>query len=593
MAGDRRLARARESLAMLSAQLRLHPRPFVVAVLGASIFALGTIGSSIAVEWVSDNVILPRFEQGAVATGTLLTGVAFVVGIGLVRASGVVLRRTFAGMTQWRIAGSLSRGVVDRLVRQPLSWHQRRPDGDLVARAGVDTDAAVSVLAPIPFACGTVLLIVVSAIWLLINDLVLGGVAVVVFPLLIGMNIHYQHRVEQYYDAAQNHLGDLSAGVHESFDGVQLIKAYGAEQRETERLATLAGYLRAARVKAVRLRGTFDALLDAVPSLSNVGLIVIGAMRVEAGAVTIGQLASFIYLFTLLVFPLRLIGYALSELPHSLAGWRRVRAVLDEPIEADPRATIGRAPDGVAVRLDHVRFVFPGERLPAIDDVSLSIAAGRIVAVVGPTGAGKSTLVELVAGLVAPTAGVVELVAGRPAIVFQEAFLFSGTIRHNLELGSPVADAELWDALRLARADRFVAETADGLGTVVGERGVTLSGGQRQRVALARALLRRPSLLLLDDTTSALDPATEAAVLINLREGLARSTTVVMVASRPSTIRLADEVVYLAGGRVVDHGPHDELMARRTGYRALVEAFETDRAEHPTMVAGGGAGGAM
>ena len=168
--------------------------------------------------------------------------------------------------------------------------------------------------------------------------------------------------------------------------------------------------------------------------------------------------------------------------------------------------------------------------------------------------------------------------------MFQEAFLFSGTIRHNLALGADLTEDELWHALELARADDFVADTTDGLDTVVGERGVSLSGGQRQRVALARALVRRPGLLLLDDTTSALDPATEAAVLGNLRAALA-TTTVLMVASRPSTIALADEVVYLAGGRVVDHGTHDELMARRAGYRALVEAFETDRAQ--PAVAGG------
>ena len=371
-----RFHRARESLAMLRAELRLHPRPFAIAVAGAAVFALCTVGSSIAVQWVTDNVIVPRFDEGEVAVGTVLTGISLIIGIGLLRAGGVVVRRTWAGKTQWRIAGSLSEGVVARLVRQPMSWHARRPDGDLVARAGVDTDAAVSVLAPVPFATGTVLLIAVSAVWLLMTDVVLGAVAVAVFPLLIGVNIVYQKRVESFYDAAQTHLGDLSAGVHESFDAVQLVKAYGAEQRETERLATLAGYLRTARVQAVTLRGTFEALLDVLPSMVNVGLVLLGAMRVDAGAISVGQLTSFIYLFTLLVFPLRLIGYALSEMPHSLAGWRRVREVLDEPIEPDPVAAIEPAPDGLGVQLDSIRFTFPGELRPAIDDVDLAVAEG-------------------------------------------------------------------------------------------------------------------------------------------------------------------------------------------------------------------------
>jgi ABC-type multidrug transport system fused ATPase/permease subunit len=411
-----------------------------------------------------------------------------------------------------------------------------------------------------------------------------------VFPLLIGLNVVYQRRVDRYYDAAQNHLGDLSARVHESFDGVQLVKAYGAEARETERLATIAGHLRTARVSAVRLRGTFEALLDVLPSLTNVTLVVLGAFRVRDGDITVGELSGFIYLFTLLVFPLRLIGFALSELPHSLAGWRRVRAVLDEPIEPDPRAAVTIAEPGRGVQLDDVVFTFPAETRPALDGVSLDVATGRIVAIVGPTGAGKTTLVEIVAGLVAPDSGAVRIGSGRRLIVFQEAFLFSGTIRHNLALGETFTDDELWQALELARAADFVAETPHGLDTVVGERGVSLSGGQRQRLALARALVRRPALLLLDDTTSALDPATEAAVLANLRSGLA-GTTVLMVASRPSTIALADEVVYFAGGQVVDHGPHADLMARRPGYRGLVEAFETDRTESPALTAPGGGGG--
>jgi ABC-type multidrug transport system fused ATPase/permease subunit len=272
-----------------------------------------------------------------------------------------------------------------------------------------------------------------------------------------------------------------------------------------------------------------------------------------------------------------------------------VRDVLDEPIEPDPMAAIAVAPTGRGLQLVDVGYTFSGETRPALRDVSLDVAQGRIVAVVGPTGAGKSTLVEIVGGLLPPETGRVAIGAGGRSIVFQEPYLFAGSIRHNLVLGDDrFSDDDLWAALRLARADHFVAETPEGLDTVVGERGVSLSGGQRQRIALARALVRHPSLLLLDDTTSALDPATERAVLGNLR-GVLTGTTVLMVASRPSTIALADEVVYLAAGEVVDHAPHHVLMARQAGYRALVEAFETDRRaadEEVEVYAAGGGGGA-
>ena len=377
------------------------------------------------------------------------------------------------------------------------------------------------------------------------------------FPVLIALNIVYQRRVDVYYEEAQDHLGALSAGVHESFEGVQLVKAYGAEARETERLAEIAGRLRVARVGAVRLRGTFEALLDVLPSMTNVGLVLLGAFRVRSGDLTVGELSSFIYLFTLLVFPLRLIGYALSELPHSLAGWRAgarpCSTSRSSPTRAPPSAVAAGRHGRPARRRRRSRSpASPGRRC---EDVSLDVASGRIVAVVGPTGAGKTTLVEVVGGLLAPTSGRVAIGAGRAG-----RRVPGGVPVRRLDPPQPRArrrrarDDELWQALRLARADAFVADTPHGLDTVVGERGVSLSGGQRQRVALARALVRRPSLLLLDDTTSALDPATEAAVLGNLRGALA-GTTVLMVASRPSTIALADEVVFLAGGAVVDHGP--------------------------------------
>lgn len=588
-----RVQRARRAVEMISSQVRLHPRPFAISVSGAAVFALCTVASSFAVEWVTDRVIVPRFEEGSVGAGTVAAGAALVIGIGLVRAAGVIVRRIWAGKAMWRIADTLGASVVDRLIRQPVAWHQRRPDGDLVGRAGVDTDAAVSVLAPIPFALSTVLLLVVSAVWLIVTDVVLGLVAVAVFPILIGLNTVYQRRVDKHFDEAQAALGRLSASVHESFEGVQLVKAYGAERRETERLAEIAGGVRNARVLAVSLRGTFESLLDVLPSLSNVGLVLLGAHRVNSGEVTIGELSSFVYLFTILVFPLRLIGYVLSELPFSFAGWTRVREVLDEPIEPNPALSMGATPAGTGLRLDEVSFTFPGDTRAALALISFEVPSGRVVAVVGPTGSGKSTLLEVVAGLIAPTTGEVSVAAdGGTAMVFQEAFLFAGTIRHNIALGDERLlgdDGAMWSALRAAAADRFVSELPQALDTVVGERGVTVSGGQRQRIALARAVARRPAVLLLDDTTSALDPTTEATVLSNLRDALA-DTTVLMVASRPSTIALADDVLFLVEGRVVDHGRHGELMARHAGYRALVEAFELDRSEQPVGAAiiGGG-----
>lgn len=574
---ERRFARGRQYLGFVLELVRIHRGLFLTAVGGAFLFALCTVASSIALRWVIDHVIVPRFRDGEVAVSTVVAGCVLVISIGVLRAIGVVLRRAFAGMAQWRVAETLADRVSARLVRQPVSWHRRQSDGQLVARAGVDVDTTISAMAPLPFASGTVLLVLVAAIWLIATDPVMGVVAVAVFPVLIVVNIAYQHRVDRWFDEAQQALGDFSGAVHESFEAVQLVKAYGAGDRETARLSAMAGRIRDARVHAVHLRGTFEALLETIPSFTNIGIVVLGAARVRSGDVSIGELSSFVYMFTLLVFPLRIIGYALSELPHSYAGYHRVKAVIEEPLDADPTRSIVVAEPPDAVVLERCSFTYPGESAPVLTEASARIEAGTVTAVVGATGAGKSTLLDLVAGLLAPTAGTVALAPGERAMVFQEAFLFGGSVRENVAVGLDVDDDTIREALGWACADGFVRDLPDGLDTLVGERGVTLSGGQRQRVALARALVRRPALLLLDDTTSALDPATELAVLDNLRAALA-DTTVVMVASRPSTVSLADDVLFVEQGRIVDHGTHDRLMRDVPAYRELIEAFETDRA---------------
>ena len=556
--------------------VKRQPKTFTIAVGGAFVYALCTVASSIVIRWVIDHVIVPRFEDGDVAVGTVVTGCALIIGVGVLRAIGVVVRRAFAGITQWRIAQGLGDDVVDQLVKQPATWHQRQSDGQLVARAGVDIDTTVGVMAPIPFATSVLLLIVVSAVWLLLTDIVLGVVAVSVFPVLMLLNVVYQKRVDRHYEGAQQALGDFSGAVHESFEGVQLVKSYGAEDRETKRLSAMSGTIRDARIRAVYLRGTFESLLEVIPSITNIGIVVLGAMRVDSGAVTIGELSGFIFMFTLLVFPLRLVGYALSELPHSSAGYRRVQATIEEPLDADPERSIEAAAAPAAVVFDDVSYTFADASESAIEHASFTIPAGSITAFVGSTGSGKTTLVELIAGLVSPTEGTLALTPGTRAIVFQEPFLFGGTVRDNVSVGLELTDEQVWEALRMAAADDFVRDLEDALDTVVGERGVTLSGGQRQRVALARALARDPRLLLLDDTTSALDPATEMTVLANLRAGLEHST-LVMVASRPSTIALADDVLFVEDGQITAHGTHDQLMAEVDAYRELVEAFEADR----------------
>ena len=556
--------------------LKFHPRVFAIAVGGASIYAICTVASSFGVSYLVDRVILPRFETGKIDTRVYLIGAAIVIGIGLLRAFGVVIRRSFAGISNWRTVESISMLLVRHIMSQPLFWHKKKMTGDLVARVGVDSDAAAEVLGPLPFSTSVVLLVFLTGGWLVVVDVPLGLVAISVIPILLLLNVGYQRRIDRHYDSAQHELGALSSAVHESFDGVMVVKAFGAEERETSRLSVISTRLKDARIRAVSARSTFEALLDGVPSLVNILLLVVGAMRVESQSMSVGELTSFIYLFTLLIFPLRIIGYVLSSVPHSASGYKRVREILDESVARDPQTMVLASSAELGVRLEGVSFRYD-EHLPeVVSDVSLDVAAGTTVVIVGATGSGKSTLLSVMAGLLQPSKGQVSIANRSASIVFQEPFLFSGTIRHNIDMGRSIEDHVLKRSLYLSAADDFVAALDDGVNTVIGERGISLSGGQRQRISLARAIAQDCSVLLLDDTTSALDTVTESLVIDRLRQS-GNIVTTIIVASRPSTIALADEVIFIENGALSDQGSHPDLLLRNENYRLLMRSFEHDR----------------
>ena len=568
-------SRLKEASHLINRLVRFHPKLFITAVSGATLFALCTVASSIGLRWMIDRVLLVRFEQNIVDLPALIAGSIIVIGIGLLRAFGVVVRRSYAGKAEWRTCETLTERVIDHIVAQPIEWHRKRMTGDIVARCGVDADASVAILAPLPFSTSVVVMMVVSASWMLFVDIPLGLVAVVVFPILLLLNVGYQRRIDRYYNLAQKELGSLSEAVHESFDGVMVVKSFGAEKRETQRLADISSRLRDARIDAVGIRSTFEAMLDAIPNLLNIALIVLGSYRVKSGNMSVGELSSFIYLFSLLVFPLRIIGYLFSEIPHSVAGWRRINEVLDEKLLRDPAMDIRSTQHGVGIEIKDCYFSHQ-DQSPILNNLNLKIDQGKTVALVGATGCGKTTLLHLISGLISPTSGDIAVQSGGVSLVFQEAFLFAESLRYNITLDSQISTESVQRALEISQCNDFIIDLELGIDTTMGERGISLSGGQRQRVALARAIAQNRSVLLLDDTTSALDPNTEANVVTSLRQ-MSGHHTVVIVASRPSTIALADEVLFMDEGCIAERGSHEELLERSAKYLNLIKAFEHDR----------------
>jgi ATP-binding cassette subfamily B protein len=594
----------RRGLSVLAVGIRQAPRPFVVAVAGSTLYGVMTAGQAYVLGRVVAADVEPAFTNHRVTAGQLVNAGGWLALVTVLLVIGVVGRRVAAGRVMYNLGAMYRGAVTSQYLRLPLSWHQSHPAGQLLSNANADVEATWNVFAPLPMGLGVVVMLVVAAVAMVLTDPVLALIGLAVFPALVVINGVFQRRMSPRVTYAQQLRADVSSVAHESFDGALVVKALGREEQETERFAAVSARLRDANVSVGRTRGTFDPVIEALPTLGTLLVLVVGTMRVRSGAITAADVVQVAYLFSLLAFPVRSLGWVLGELPRAVVGWDRVSAVLAATGSLSYGHTRWTRDQPAALRLEHAGYDYTdpdGTALPVLHDVTLDVAAGRTLALVGPTGSGKSTLTTLLVRLVDPTTGRVTLdgidlrdgapgeVAAHASLVPQQTFLFDDTVRGNITLGDPdieaAGDEEVWAALRLAQIDGFVAGLPYGLDSMVGERGTTLSGGQRQRIALARAVVRTPRLLVLDDATSAVDPTVEAAILAGLRAPGEHAATVVVVAYRKATIALADEVAYLEHGRVVDRGPHPELLARNEAYRSLVDAYEREAAERAAVAA--------
>lgn len=564
---------------LIMRSLRLHPSMHATAMFGALLYVGASIGGAVVLGRVTDDLVVPAFADGSVDRGDIWVMMAIVVGISFVRGAGVVVRRWFLSLAENRTQRDWRRDLVWHYLDVPLRFHRERPTGELLAHADLDLTTATMVLKPLAFSASVVVLVVVATVTLVIIHPLVALVGVVLFPTLVVLSQIYTGRVEEPAARAQQGVGDVSAVAHESFEGALVVKTLGREEAEIERMRAASARLRDERLVVGRIRAFFEPSIDALPHAGTIALLLLGSWLVSRGSATPGDLVLAAIIFGLLATPLRVFGFFLEELPRSVVALDRVDRVMATDVEN--RAGARSLPDGpLAIRVRGLGVAYGDNDV--LTDIDIDVPAGGVAALVGPTGSGKSTLMEAIAGLLDPSSGTVELgqvavddVSAKEwsaavAIAFQESFLFTDSIDQNVGLGVR-PDAEIAEALAIARADAFVADLPDGRSTVVGERGTTLSGGQRQRVALARALARKPKVLLLDDATSAVDPLVEAEILAGLRRSL--DMTVMVVAHRISTILLADSVVYLDEGRVVATGTHRELL-ERDDYRALVTAYE-------------------
>jgi ABC-type multidrug transport system fused ATPase/permease subunit len=567
--------------------IKAHPFSFFLALIGSLLFAVAIIASAQIIGWVTDNVIIPILDEGADQDGLLTTSAVLILGVAFAKAIGVIFRRASAGWLTFKTRQDTRNDLVDHQLSLRMSWFDKQAIGNLLAVADADVDQGTGVLHPLPYATGVSFLLVGSLILIGASDPWLGLFALVGLTIIVLVNLWGSWTTYWLWEDVQKNRGRVSALAHESFDGALTIKSLGREDYVGDRFQDSSETLRDGLIEVYSKWRGFQTVAQALPQVLTLVLLVIGVVRIEAGFITTGEMVTIAYLLTLLAFPTRFLGFILWEMAASLASWQRVQEVMtaDDFIQYGlNQAAVGSGP--APVLGSEVSFAYEASS-PVLQDLHLDLRAGTTLAVVGATGSGKSTLGLLMSRLWDPDTGDIRIdgrdlrdfavseLSREVGYVSQTAFLFDDTVAGNITLGMPFSREDVESAARLAGAAEFISHLPEGYDTSLGERGTTLSGGQRQRVALARALIRKPRLLLLDDATSAVDPSVEAEILRSLKSADLPST-IVVVAYRPASIRLADEVVFIDDRRIVAHGTHEELLASTPAYADLVQAYERD-----------------
>ncbi|WIE55904.1 ABC transporter ATP-binding protein [Curtobacterium sp. MCBD17_003] len=574
-----------------------HRRSVVISLVAALLGSLCQVVVPLVARRIVDGVIVAHTSPPGPWLALLLALAAATFGF-------TYLRRYRGGRVALEVQNDLRNDMHDHLQRMDFASLDQMPTGQLVSRANSDSALVQGLLNMLPIMSGNVILMVLSIVVMFTLSPLLALVSLVMVPVLVVTAYRMRRRIMPATWDAQQREGEVAQIVDEDVNGVRVVKAFGRERHEVEHLTRVATGLYGAQMRSVRIQARFQPLLESIPTLAQVAILALGGWLALEGRITIGTFLAFTSYVAALMAPARQLAGVLTIGQQAQVGIERIFQLIDrEPAIRD-------APDAVAV--DHVRgdVVFEGVTFsygtgsadihPALDGLDLQVRPGERVALVGPSGSGKSTVASLVARFHDPESGRVLLdghdlrdlslhsIRGAIGMVFEDSFLFSDTVGANIAYGRPSAtEAEIRHAAEVAHAIGFIDALPKGLDTVVGERGLSLSGGQRQRIALARALLSDPRILVLDDATSAIDASTEQSIHDALR-GELRVRTVILIAHRESTLHLADRILVLDHGRVVDEGTHESLVATSAVYRALVTGLDDDATDDTAAAAAAG-----
>ena len=555
------------------------------------------IGAFIGISWAGFKTAVPQMTKNAInegieKDGPLLKWVLIIAGLGVLTGVLSGMRR-YVAFRESRWAETLLRErLFAHLISLNVGYHDKAQTGQLMSRASSDLMQIQGFIVMIPITLSNVIQIFAVTAILFYTDPVLALVALVPLPFVNISARRFSNRIHPASVAVQAEQAQLASVVEESVSGVRVIKGFGAEQVQFDKLRKEADDIFGETMKAAKIRSSFLPAIDVLPALGLVGVLGVGGHRVLNGQITIGDLVAFNVYLTLLIWPLRNIGMIVALGQRAAAALVRIHEVLStestitDPVHPQqlPSVVSGSATLG-AVKFDHVQFGYSADQ-PVLSNFTIDIAGGESIAIVGATGSGKSTVARLLLRFYDTNSGHVFLdgidvrklklrdLRQQIGVVFEDTVLFNDTVVNNIAFAKPTASQQdLERAAKLAGAHDFIGQLPFGYETVIGERGFSLSGGQRQRIAIARAIIADPRVLVLDDATSAVDPSKEGEIREAMRTVMSGRTTIV-IAHRPGTIALADRVVLLDGGTIAAIGTHEQLAASNMRYREVLASMD-------------------
>ena len=552
-----------------------NKRSFVVSMLSAVIWCFLIVIQPYIIKRIIDDGIVGQNSQ------ILIVLISFMLIIGYIRATTIGIRRYYSMHVSYNVEAGIRNRIFTHMQKLAFNFHDKVPTGELMARASSDASQVRLAFAIAPLASANILLLIILSITLLSLSLPLGLLVLLSIPAVLWLASNFSSKAMGVSLRVKEAEAGMTTEVEEQLGGIRVVKAFGNEELASTKVESAISNIYDTSLEYLNLRTRFVPMFELIPMVITLLVLLLGGYLSINDFITLGDFIAFTQYVFLLLWPLRITAWFLSEIPASVSAGTRILELLDEEPTIIDENSDGHFPedgDG-SLKLTNVNFKYGSENI--FKDLSFEIEGKKTVAIVGSTGSGKSTLAYLLPRLYDIESGSIEVdgvnindvklseLRSEVSLAFEESFLFSNSARDNISLGTDKAsDEDVEDAANIARAHEFISQLPESYETKVGERGYGLSGGQRQRIALARAILRKPRILILDDALSAVDASTEEEIRNELKNVMSNMTTLI-ITNRVPTIELCDEVVFIEDGKVRSQGSHADLIEKVESYKSL------------------------